>query len=581
MCARRGPAAGHAFSCVLALAVVAALTLHTHLCSAAALGTVQSVTQMWEQTAMSAAEATIRAIQKQTGREGMSLRSVPLESLKVFVGRQHSISIELDGMEYKLSFNTDADGGDLEEGSRGEGGGAMLGTGAQGAGRQALPAGASSQQGRSPASASLPPGAARRPALGPSSASGAFASGTPAESVDPFRWQRQHISLPEITLAGPVELVFPSPCQLTLFLPHSVEVPSARRLLLAPGAALTLRGIRGVSLRRPVELPKLPPSYLAEVLAHAKLGEPEPGFEGAPGMLYLASELYRQATNASFASEVSSSRSRQLLSFQVEPASSSSSSSHAAAPVAGGITAISAALPPSDAPARLRARRLADGSGIEVALRDPPAAAAARAEALSASAPGGVAPGAVASPPFSWPLPLVRQSSWLPYEQLLRGVIASHPFNLRGALRDGAPLRLTQSSLHGVSLVSFEMELMAGDPPPGKGPPPLGDMAVKLLKGIDAESVLEGSRGSLEVWEAVVQVKERADGAGGFEYIPVSVKKRHGFHSTLTLSPSGLADAIGRGNGSEIYSMTVLPITAADPGAVAPQGGEQQQHQEL
>lgn len=46
-------------------------------------------------------------------------------------------------------------------------------------------------------------------------------------------------------------------------------------------------------------LSQLPPSYLAEVLAHAQLGQPEPGFEGAPGMLYLASELYRQVRGCS------------------------------------------------------------------------------------------------------------------------------------------------------------------------------------------------------------------------------------------------------------------------------------------
>jgi hypothetical protein len=69
--------------------------------------------------------------------------------------------------------------------------------------------------------------------------------------------------------------------------------------------------------------------------------------------------------------------------------------------------------------------------------------------------------------------------------------------------------------------------------------------------------VYEGSRGGLEVWQAVVQVKERRDG-GGLEYVPVSVKKKADIHSTLTLSPSGLAEALGRGNGTEMYSVGVL-----------------------
>jgi hypothetical protein len=105
---------------------------------------------------------------------------------------------------------------------------------------------------------------------------------------DPYKWQRQHIELPEITLAGPVELVFSRSTDLSLFLPHSTDVPAGRRLLLGPGAALTLRQLKGISLRKPLELPQLPKSYLAEVYAHMKIGEPEPGFENAPGMLFLA-----------------------------------------------------------------------------------------------------------------------------------------------------------------------------------------------------------------------------------------------------------------------------------------------------
>jgi len=68
---------------------------------------------------------------------------------------------------------------------------------------------------------------------------------------------------------------------LSLFLPHSTDVPRARRLLVAPGAAVTLRQLRGISLRKSIDLPKLPGSYLAEVYAHMKLGEAEPGDNGS------------------------------------------------------------------------------------------------------------------------------------------------------------------------------------------------------------------------------------------------------------------------------------------------------------
>jgi hypothetical protein len=42
-------------------------------------------------------------------------------------------------------------------------------------------------------------------------------------------------------------------------------VPRARQLLVALDAALTLRQLKGISLRKPVELPDLPAAYIAEV----------------------------------------------------------------------------------------------------------------------------------------------------------------------------------------------------------------------------------------------------------------------------------------------------------------------------
>lgn len=45
---------------------------------------------------------------------------------------------------------------------------------------------------------------------------------------DPYKWQRQHIALPEVTLAGPVELVFSRRTDLSLFLPHSTDAPAGR-----------------------------------------------------------------------------------------------------------------------------------------------------------------------------------------------------------------------------------------------------------------------------------------------------------------------------------------------------------------
>lgn len=63
-----------------------------------------------------------------------------------------------------------------------------------------------------------------------------------------------------------------------------------------------------------------PALLLLQVYAHMKLGEAEPGFENAPGMLFLAGELYRAATNASLGLGDAAGRTKQLLSFEIEPA---------------------------------------------------------------------------------------------------------------------------------------------------------------------------------------------------------------------------------------------------------------------
>lgn len=85
------------------------------------------------------------------------------------------------------------------------------------------------------------------------------------------------------------------------------------------GATVTLSQLKGISLRRPLQLPKLPASYLAEVAASAVLGHNEPGFENAPGLYYLANELYRAATNASLP-DAPEAGAKYLLSFTVDVA---------------------------------------------------------------------------------------------------------------------------------------------------------------------------------------------------------------------------------------------------------------------
>lgn len=53
--------------------------------AAAPLSVVNSINDIWGNVAMQAAEATIQAIQKQTGLKELSLRDVPMESFQVCV----------------------------------------------------------------------------------------------------------------------------------------------------------------------------------------------------------------------------------------------------------------------------------------------------------------------------------------------------------------------------------------------------------------------------------------------------------------------------------------------------------------
>lgn len=64
-------------------ALVALLLCQT--AAAAPLSVVNSINDIWGNVAMQAAEATIKAIQKQTGLQELSLRDVPMESFQVCV----------------------------------------------------------------------------------------------------------------------------------------------------------------------------------------------------------------------------------------------------------------------------------------------------------------------------------------------------------------------------------------------------------------------------------------------------------------------------------------------------------------
>lgn len=122
---------------------------------------------------------------------------------------------------------------------------------------------------------------------------------------------------------------------------------------------------------------------------------------------------------------------------------------------------ILAARPPGDSQQpRLRLKKQPDGT-LEITLRDAEAAAAAAATAQAAALPGGLPPSALAPKAWAWPLPLLGLSDWVPYESLLRSILSAHPLTLQKGLNQGLALRLTKSSIKGVSLVHFDMELRA------------------------------------------------------------------------------------------------------------------------
>ncbi|KXZ42057.1 hypothetical protein GPECTOR_214g439 [Gonium pectorale] len=239
-----------------------------------------------------------------------------------------------------------------------------------------------------------------------------------------------------------------------------------RRIVAEPGVTVRVSGLKRVSLRRPLDLPRLPGQYLAETYAQGLLGEPEEGFESAPGIMYLASE------------------------------------------------------------------------GPATQSKDVNPAALARM--------------------WAWPMPHTDSSAWLPYETVLRSVLASHPFNMDSVIKRGIGLRLTKSTIQGVHLISFDMEVRARQPRPEE----LED------------SPMEWNERPLEIWEAVVQVQPKASdggsGAGSYVFVPLSVKRKHSYQNTMTLSRSAVLMALTGGRNtsqaaSNGYDQLDLGIAANAP----------------
>ncbi|XP_009616820.1 protein TUNICAMYCIN INDUCED 1 [Nicotiana tabacum] len=73
--------------------------------------------------------------------------------------------------------------------------------------------------------------------------------------VERRRLENQVPVLAPFTLAGPMELWIQDAKDMRISLPHDVDAGELRKVILADGAVVTVKGARSVSLRHPIELP--------------------------------------------------------------------------------------------------------------------------------------------------------------------------------------------------------------------------------------------------------------------------------------------------------------------------------------
>ncbi|KAG2496285.1 hypothetical protein HYH03_005518 [Edaphochlamys debaryana] len=515
---------------------LACLVAAPPVASTTPLSVVHTVNDLWHSLAMTAAQQAVAAVRKSASVE-LDLVNVPMDTFQVMVGRQHQLAVEIEGITYNLLVGNEAEA--LQEARR----------------RAATSASASSSPASAGASASsaaaaapaLPGSAAQSSALSATVASGS-AEVAPLKLFTGTAGSRgpRSLELPAATLAGPLELLLSEPEGVAVYTPLPADVGGpVRRVVVEAGATVTIAGLRRVALRKPLDLPRLPGQYLAEAYAQMQLGTAEEGFENSPGIMYLAAEFRKRAlkaANGTLGGEGAGKGKKGsapkppelLLSFEVET-------------IAPGALTISSVpeLPagqgaPRAAP-RLRVKRQPGGT-VELSLRQ-----------------GEVAPVdagidyAALSHVWAWPLPHMPAASWLPYETLLRSVLAAHPFHLDSVINKGIGMRLTQSAIQGVHLLAFDMEVRATAPRPAE------------LDG----TPFEWNERPLEIWEAIVQVHPRsadaasgkkADAGGpGYTFVPLTAQKKASFQNTLAVSRSALLLSLTNGDNS-----TALPDSGYD-----------------
>ncbi|KAG2437068.1 hypothetical protein HYH02_011328 [Chlamydomonas schloesseri] len=524
------------------------------------LSLVHTVTDLWSQLALSAAKETVKAINK-GGEYKLQLDDVPLDTFQVLVGRRHQLGVEIDGITYNLLIGNEAEA--LQEARQRSA--AAAAAAAQAASAAAAAAAAATTQALpGPSAASGAAAGALAPAV-PTSAL-AFAlqgglGGSGGETAGPLAplqllggaRGRRALELPETVLMGPLELVLKQPENVGVYTPLAADVGGpVNRLLVEPGVSVRVAGLKQVALRRPVDLPRLPGQYLAEVWAQLQLGQPEEGFESAPGIMYLASRLREAAVEVATNASLKAGQQAPpppLLSFDIET-------------VAPGALRVTSApeLPPglmggaAEPAPRLRVRRQAGGT-VELSLR----------QGQVSHVPSGGSGGAGGSPAFNaaalartwaWPLPHAGATSWLPYESLLRSVLAAHPFNVEAVARRGIGMRLTKSSIQGVHMIAFDMMVRSRTPRPPE------------LEG----QPYEWNENQMEVWEAVVQVQPNepekltrggssssgsssSSSGAGFSFVPLHVARKAAYQNTLSVSRAAQLAALTGGRNESVAGL--------------------------
>lgn len=245
----------------------------------------------------------------------------------------------------------------------------------------------------------------------------------------------------------------------------------------------------------------------------------------APGIVYLASELQQAAEKRwrRRAAGALPAAATLPLSLRVEPGAS-------------GLTIASAPVEAGAPAPKLKAKRLRDGT-IELSLRP----------GQLASPPAGAGAAPAHHRPRAWPFAALGPESLLHWEALLRSVLAAHPHRLPKVAQRGVGLRLDSTRVSSMSLLKFEMHLLAPAQPP---------VAVALPGAVAAPGAGDAVP---QVWEAFVQLQLGKD--GNVEYLPLKVQRKAAFYSTLSLA--GSRDASVRGLGYESSEMGVARAVAA------------------